>query len=242
MNMKNESIGSFTENVVSEFNDRHSSMKLTVSAVLALWLGLVLYLGGQGAFVGRPDAPPVALFLGLAIPLAIFFAAYFGWSAFQSFILAADLRFITAIQAWRWAGQHFLFLYAAGVLPALFAFPAGLGDMAIGVTAPWILLGLVRQPSFATSRQYVMWNVLGIVDFVVAVSMGVLCSGLFHGINGLIGNLTTSPMSRLPLVLVPTFVVPFFTMLHLTALFQARQLARSGKTRPAPVKVNQASD
>jgi len=57
--------------------------------------------------------------------------------------------------------------------------------------------------------------------------MGVLSSGLFHGINGLIGNVTTSAMDRLPLVLVPAFVVPFFTMLHLTALFQARQLARS---------------
>jgi len=60
--------------------------------------------------------------------------------------------------------------------------------------------------------------------------MGVLSSGLFHGINGLIGNVTSSAMDRLPLALVPAFVVPFFTMLHLTALFQARHLARSGKS------------
>jgi hypothetical protein len=102
--------------------------------------------------------------------------------------------------------------------------------MAIGVTAPWIVLGLVRNQSFAVSRRYVIWNILGIVDFVVAVSMGVLSSGLLHVMNGLNGNLTTSAMNRLPLVLIPAFVVPFFTMLHLTALFQARQLARSGKS------------
>jgi hypothetical protein len=60
--------------------------------------------------------------------------------------------------------------------------------------------------------------------------MGVLSSGLFQGINGLIGNVTTSAMDRLPLVLVPAYVVPFFTMLHLTALFHARQLALTGRS------------
>src|SRR5262249_44584082 len=59
--------------------------------------------------------------------------------------------------------------YAWRVLPGLFAFPAGFGDMATGVTAPWIVLGLVRNPSFAASRRYVIWNILGILDFVVAV-------------------------------------------------------------------------
>jgi hypothetical protein len=232
MNMKIETMGSITENVASELNNGHSSVRSVVFAALALWLGLVSFLGSQGAFVGSAGSPPLPIFFGLAIPLAVFFAAYFGWSAFRTFILGADLRFVAAMQAWRWAGLCFLFLYAKGVLPALFAFPAGLGDMAIGITAPWIVLGLVRNPLFAACRRYVIWNILGIVDFVVAVSMAVLCSGLFHGINGLIGNVTTAPMSQLPLVLTPVYVVPLFAMLHFTALFQARQLARSGKSGP----------
>jgi hypothetical protein len=170
------------------------------------------------------------IFFGVATPLGLFLAAYFGLKSFRDFVLGADLRFVTAMQAWRWAGGQFFWLYAWGVLPGLFAFPAGFGDMAIGVTAPWIVLGLVRNPLFAASRRYVIWNILGIVDFVVAVSMGVLASGLFPGINGLTGNLTTSAMNRLPLVLIPAFVVPFFTMLHLTALFQAWQLARTRRS------------
>jgi len=60
--------------------------------------------------------------------------------------------------------------------------------------------------------------------------MGVLSSGLFQKINELNGAVTTSAMNRLPLVLIPAFAVPLFTMLHLTALFQARQLARSGRS------------
>jgi hypothetical protein len=159
-----------------------------------------------------------------------FFAAYFGWNAFRAFVLGADLRFVTAIQAWRWGGLGFLSLYAHGVLPGLFAFPAGLGDMAIGLTAPWILLGLIRDSSFAGSRRYVIWNILGITDLVVAVSLGTISSGL---IPGLTGGVTTSAMAQLPLVLIPAYMVPLFIMLHFTALFQARRFARSGKSRPA---------
>ena len=227
--MKTETIGIIGGNVASELNHGRSSVKSVVFIALALWFGLVFFLGANGAFVNREGSPPLPIFVGLAIPLVMFLAAYFGWSPFRDFILGADLRFVAAMQAWRWAGGQFFWLYAWSVLPGLFAFPAGFGDMAIGVTAPWIVLGLVRNPLFAASRRYFIWNILGIVDFVVAVSMGVLSSGLFHGINGLNGNLTTGAMNRLPLVLIPAFAVPLFTMLHLTALFQARQLARSGK-------------
>jgi hypothetical protein len=69
----------------------------------------------------------------------------------------------------RWAGLGFLSLYAHNVLPAVFALPAGLGDMAIGFTAPWMILALVRPPDFAASATFFRWNVLGIVDLVVAL-------------------------------------------------------------------------
>src|SRR6266540_3596182 len=205
MNMKSETMGSITGNVASELNIGRSSVRSVV-------------------FVALP------IFFGVAIPLALFLAAYFGSSPFRDFILGADIRFVAAIEAWRWGGLGMLLLYANGVLPGLFALPAGLGDMAIGITAPWIVISLVRNPLFAGSRRFVIWNILGIADFVVAVSTATLSSGAFPGIIALIGNVTTSPMTRLPLVLIPAFMVPFFTMLHLTALFQARQLARSGKS------------
>ena len=226
MNMKTETVRGITGNVASELNNGSPGVRSVVVVALALWFGLVFFLGAQGAFVAGGDSPPLPIFFGVAIPLAVFLATYFGWTQFRDFILGADLRLVTAIQAWRWAGGQFFWLYAWRVLPGLFAFPAGFGDMAIGITAPWIVLGLVRNPLFASSRRFIIWNILGIVDFVVAVSMGVLSSGLFHEINGLNGNVTTSAMGRLPLVLIPAFAVPLFTMLHLAALFQARQLAK----------------
>jgi len=230
MNMKTETMGNITGNVASELSNGRPNLRSVVFLALAVWFGFVFFLASQGAFVARVGSPPLPIFFGVAIPLTLFFAAYFGLKWFRDFILGADLRFVAAIEAWRWAGLGFLSLYANGILPGLFAFPAGLGDMAIGFSAPWIVLSLIRNPLFAASRRFVIWNILGIVDFVVAVSTATLSSGVFPAINALNGNVTASAMTHLPLVLIPAFMVPFFTMLHLTALFQARQLARSAKS------------
>src|ERR1700758_4641288 len=138
-----------------------SGINLSVTVVLALWLLLVLSLGALGAFVGRPGAPPFPIAIGVGAPLLLFFAALRLSRSFRDFVLSLDLRLIAGIQAWRWAGLGFLSLYAHGVLPAIFALPAGLGDMAIGITARWIMLALIRQPAFATSAAFIRWNVLG---------------------------------------------------------------------------------
>lgn len=220
MNVKNDTMGTITRSVASEPGRNDSSVRAVVFAALALWLGLICFLGSQGVFVGAKGSPPLPIFFGFAIPLAAFFAAYFAWKPFRNFVLAADLRLVAAIQAWRWAGFGFLTLYAHGVLPGLFAFPAGLGDMAVGISAPWMVLGLVRRPSFVASRRYVLWNILGVLDLVVAVSLGTICSGF---IPGLTGSVTTSAMAQLPLVLIPAYLVPLFLMLHFTGLAQARR-------------------
>jgi hypothetical protein len=127
------------------------------------------------------------------------------------------------MQAWRWAGLGFLFLYAYKVLPGVFALTAGLGDMAIGFTAPWMILGLVRQRDFAASRAFVRWNWLGILDLIVAPTIGVASAMLSGGAPGV----STAPMATLPLLLVPAVLVPFFLMLHAAALMQSRQITRS---------------
>ena len=48
----------------------------------------------------------------------------------------------------------------------------------------------------------------------------------------LVQNAVNSSMAQLPLVFIPAYLVPLFLMLHFTALFQARRLARSGKSAP----------
>jgi hypothetical protein len=208
---------------------RLGGVRLSVASLLAVWFLLVVSLGAAGVFIGPPGRPPLALALGIGAPLLLFFAWLRLSRSFRDFVLALDLRLLAGMQAWRWAGLGFLFLYAQRVLPGLFALPAGLGDMAIGFTAPWMSRALVRRPDFAAGAAFVRWNVLGIVDLVVAVSLGTLDAMLSTGAPG---QITTAPMARLPLLLVPAFLVPFFLMLHAAALLQSRRL-RVGYQRRA---------
>lgn len=200
-----------------------------VAVFYLAWLVLVLVLGARGAFIAPPGTPPLGLLIGLLAPLSLFLIGYWAIRPVREFVLSIDPRLMVAVQAWRWAGLGFLTLYAYGVLPGLFAWPAGLGDMAIGVTAPLILAALLRRPGFATSRSFVAWNLSGILDLTVAVSIGAVVPLVAPS---LFGSVTTSPMTQLPLVLIPTFLVPTFLMLHLAALFQAsrRSAPRSAAT------------
>jgi hypothetical protein len=205
-----------------------------VAVMLGLWLAVVVLLGASDAFVRPVGMPPYPIAIGVTAPLVVFLTAYWLSAAFRRFVTSIDLRLVTAIQAWRWAGFSFIGLCVYGVLPGRFAWPAGLGDMAIGLTAPWILLALIRRPSFAASRWFVIWNLLGILDLVLAVGN----AGLVQSqATGAVGELTVAPMAQLPLLLVPAYLVPLFLMLHLTALIQARRVAKTERgmgTAPTP--------
>jgi hypothetical protein len=195
-----------------------------IAGVLALWFAAVFGLGADGAFARAPGTPPIPILIGATAPVIVFLGAYRAWPAFRAYVLSLDLSLAASIQAWRAGGLGFLALYAHGVLPGSFAWPAGLGDIAIGVTAPWVALALARRPGFATSRVFVAWNLLGILDLVVAVSAGGLSSILA---SGSAGEVTTAPMAQLPLFLIPAYLVPLFVILHLAALFQAGQRTSS---------------
>ncbi len=198
-----------------------NGIRLGVFLVLAIWFVLVVGLGAQGAFLGKPGVPPIGMAIGFTAPILVFFAWLRLSPAFRDFILTLDLRLIAGMQAWRFAGLGFLFLYAYKVLPGLFALPAGLGDMAVGLAAPWMILGLAHDPDFAASAAFIRWNRLGILDLVVALGLG---ASMAVAAPGTIG---TAPMATLPLLIVPAFLVPLFLMLHVAALMQSRRLIRT---------------
>ncbi|MGH3628446.1 MAG: hypothetical protein ACRDRL_13550 [Sciscionella sp.] len=112
--------------------------------------------------------------------------------------------------SFRVAGVFFLLYLAFGHLPALFALPAGLGDIAAGIAAPLAARKLAR----GTSRAAALWfNAFGITDLVVAGALGALT-----GYQLL--NVTPSavPISELPLALDPTVTVPLLLALHVTSI------------------------
>jgi len=201
-----------------------------LAAVLVLWFLLVLAGGYAGAFESGPTRPPLAILLAFVLPPLIFAAAYRTWRSFRGFVLAIDLRLLTAVQSWRVIGVMFLAFYAYGLLPGLFAWPAGVGDFAVGLAAPFVLLAMLRQRP--TWRRQVAWlNIAGLVDFVGAIGTGALSSNSSIGIVA--DSAARVSMGSLPLSLIPTFAVPLWTIFHIVSLLQLARLAGTVSTSEA---------
>jgi hypothetical protein len=105
-----------------------------------------------------------------------------------------------------------------GQLPAAFAVPAGLGNIAIGVAAPFLARRLAR--GHAVRRAAVRFHVLGILDLVVAAGIAAMVT------SGLLDVTPSTDLLRLlPLALVPTAAVPLAVALHIVALRQLHTAA-----------------
>jgi len=194
----------------------HGVRSLTVS-ILVVWF--LLALGGSllGVFDSEPR-PPILLGLGAVVPVAGFVTWYLTSAQFRQLVSTLDLRILTVAQTWRVGGIVFVILYLQGALPGVFALPAGWGDFAIGITAP--LVAWYWKPPFP-SRLFVVWNVLGTLDLVMAVTLGVLASATPVGV--LSGDVSTRLMGQFPLSLIPTFAVPLLLIFHLISLLRVRQ-------------------
>ena len=216
-----------TDSTVSNDTAWSVSAKTRVGALLALWFALAALIGVTDAVAVGPDTLFRPIALTMVVPVLAFVAIYLGSTRFRGFVLGRDLRFVTLLQAWRVVGFAFLPLYYFGVLPGLFAWPAGVGDVLVGLTAPWVVFTLLRNPAFVTSRALVVWNVLGLADFIVAGAAATLASGAISGLVA--GGVTSAPIEVWPLMLFPSFAVPLFAIAHLTALFQVAALRRAGR-------------
>lgn len=140
--------------------------RLVLLAVgLVVWLGLSAIVGANGYLTAGSGVLFRPILLSIAVPVAVFLTLYARSASFRAFILSRDMRFVTSLQHWRVVGFAFILLYAEGVLPGLFAWPAAVGDIAVGLTTPFVLLALARSKEFATSRKFVAWNIFGLLDF-----------------------------------------------------------------------------
>lgn len=197
--------------------------------LLAGWFFLAVWLGTTGKLNGH-GAPPLGLAAAFLLPLAVFVVdRRLGGRLFGG-LLRLDLPALIAAQTGRVVGVVFVVGWLAGTLPAGFALPAGLGDIAIGLAAPFVARA-VAQGRPGHRRLAWIWSVLGVTDLVIA-----LTSGALHGrspIGLLAGPLTTDAMARYPLSLIPTFLVPIALMLHLATFRRLRSGSGVRNSTPA---------
>ena len=193
--------------------------------VLLTWLLIVLALAVNppgGAVLG---ASYIIAFLGLGmlaglLPLLLS-------PTFRQIIRAIPATWLIGIHAIRLLGFLFLALMDMRLLPAAFALPAGYGDMTVGLLALGVVYLLAQRKPYARALG-ISWNLLGLLDVAGALVTGILYIGPFAAQVAASG---VSPLYMNYVLIVPSFGVPLYTLLHIYSLFQLAS-ARGGKTTP----------
>lgn len=159
-----------------------SAVRIWGGAALAAgaWYALASTLAIHDTFKASTAARFPALPVALLLPMIVAFLVLARSGTARKLIDATPLWWLVAIQTYRIVGAEFVALWANGDLPSVFALPAGFGDIFTGVLAVPVALSAARDPLRARGG-VLLWNVIGILDFLVAIGTGFLSSpGKFH--------------------------------------------------------------
>lgn len=190
-----------------------------IAAGLLIWFSAVAVLGKSGFFAQTPLIAP-----------NIIFAFFFLFIVSRKFYHSARLReiadripphWIIAVHIWRIGGVGFITLYYAGILPAEFAFPSGIGDVVVGIAAPLVAYFYFLKKSFSRTLA-ILWNYIGAFDLLLAISLGIFAypapfPPLIDG-QVLATSVSTGAFAFYPLVLIPLFAIPLSLLLHAFSL------------------------
>jgi hypothetical protein len=196
---------------------------LAIMVPFTLWAAVAWTAAINGVF--RTGVSPLPL-----LPIAIFLPVIVGAPLLLlskrvgQLLDAMPTTWLIALQLYRVFGSQWLAYWLRGLLPGLWALPAGTGDVLTGLLALPAAIALAAGTAQGR-RAAILWNIFGIADFVVAITLGILTSpGPFQLI---VLNGPSIGLDGYPNVLTPAFVVPGSILLHALSLRQLRRQGRS---------------
>jgi hypothetical protein len=194
----------------------------SVAALLVGWF-VVAFATSLAGFYRPPHGSPPTIQYGLLIPIVLGVVLFLTWPLLRRTLAIIPNTWLVGVQLYRALGVVFLVLYAGGHLPGLFALPAGIGDVLVGILAPFAAAAYARSPEGAIGRVR-LWNLFGIADLVIAVTMGFLTSPSPFQVAAF--DRPSELIAMFPLVLIPVFAVPLSILLHFASLQKLRQKVR----------------
>jgi hypothetical protein len=207
-------------NVLTTFMDASRVAKITLAAVIGVWIGLAAAAAGAGWLkISRP-VPVVGLFV--VVPL-LATALATAWPAARKAMLSIPMAAMVALNVVRVFAVLFLMMAAEGRLTGPFPYSAAWGDIITGIVAVPVLW-LLKDGAARHSMAIAAWNLFGTVDLVLAIGFGLTSSEssplqLFPGPG-------SEAMQYAPWSFVPTVLVPLWLILHAIIAAQLRCVRR----------------
>jgi len=174
-----------------------------VLIILVIWFFISLFLSFTGKVSEIPfPFPQIALFTLVIFQLVLFNSL----KNLKEWIYSINIKCLIAVHLTRFVGIYFLILYSQNQLPYDFAVKGGIGDIFIATTALLILV-FVSSKNQIRDKIYLIWNTVGILDilFVVVTAARI----------GLHSPESIENLLKLPLSLLPTFLVPIIIFTHI---------------------------
>jgi hypothetical protein len=199
-------------------SDQRRTTWLAVMIPYTLWMAVAWSAAINGVFrTGtRLPALPLAIFLPVIIGAPLLLLS----KRVGQVLDAMPASWLVALQLYRVFGSWALAAGLRGTLPAVFGVPAGIGDTLTGLFAVPAAIA-VATGTAQGRRAAIAWNILGLADFAVAITLGAITSpGPFQLI---VPDVPSIGAGAYPGVLTPAFVVPSSILLHALSL---RQLIR----------------
>ena len=201
--------------------DQRRATWLTIMIADTLWFAVIWSAAINGVF--HLDASPRSV---PWLPMAIFLPVIIGaplllLSKRMGQVLdVMPESWLVALQVYRVFGSWALAAWLHGVLLGGFALPAGIGDLLTGLFAV-VAATAVASGTAQGRRTAIAWNVFGLADFVVAITLGMITSP--GPLQLIVPHVPSISAGVYPDVLTPAFVVPSSILLHVLSL---RQLMR----------------
>jgi hypothetical protein len=196
---------------------------LAIMVPFTLWAAVAWTAAINGVFrTGATPLPllPSAIFLPLIIGAPLLLLS----KRVGQLLDAMPTTWLVALQLYRVFGSQWLAYWLLGLLPGLWALPAGTGDVLTGLFAVPAAIALATAAAEGR-KAAILWNIFGIADLAVAITLGMIVSpGPFQLI---VPNIQSIGIDAYPNVLTPAFVVPGSILLHALSL---RQLGRRSRT------------
>ena len=141
---------------------------------------------------------------------------------------AMPTTWLIALQLYRVFGSQWLAYWLRGLLPGLWALPAGTGDVLTGLFAVPAAIALATGTAEGR-KAAILWNIFGLADFAVAITLGLMTSP--GPLQLIVPNSSSIGIDGFPNVLTPAFVVPSSIILHVLSLRQLRRRSRTEARR-----------
>jgi hypothetical protein len=203
--------------------DQRRTTWLAIMVPFTLWTAVAWTAAINGVFrTGASSLPllPLAIFVpGIVGAPLLLFSKRVG-----QLLDSMPTTWLVALQLYRVFGTQWLAYWLLGLLPGLWALPAGTGDVLTGLFAVPAAIALATGTAEGR-KAAILWNIFGIADLAVAIVLGMIISpGLFQLV---VLNGPSISLDGYPNVLTPAFVVPGSILLHALSLRQLRRRSRT---------------